>query len=217
MEETTNEHHEEEVLALSEPPIPAEATFLQRSIQFFFKELQNLSIVFYGSIVGIGMLFTYKKYAAFGINIFEYADIFDFLVAPFADFNILLYTALTLLVVAVLVRFDDWARRKYPVLYSKTSFGWDKSPNFNTYKKINGAVLVILYLGISSDIYATFTKQAIQERPPILLKYSDNHTIRAIPIGKTKEVLFLWHRDQVKAISINASVKQYEIVGAGHR
>lgn len=46
-------------------------------------EIQTILTISYIFAVGIGMLFTFQKYSEFGINIFDYADVFDFLIAPF--------------------------------------------------------------------------------------------------------------------------------------
>jgi len=56
--------------------------------EIIIKELQTVITISYLFTVGIGMLFKYHKYDEFGINIFEYADVFDFLIAPFSDFFI---------------------------------------------------------------------------------------------------------------------------------
>src|SRR5690606_2414881 len=74
----------------------------------------------------IGMLFTHKKYSEFGINIFDYADVFDFLIAPFSDMRILLFSGITLFIVFLVVRSDIFLRAKYPRTYSKFNFGLEK-------------------------------------------------------------------------------------------
>ncbi len=59
--------------------------------EIVIKELQTIISILYIFAVGIGMLFNFQKFSEFGINIFEFADIFDFLIAPFSDFKILLF------------------------------------------------------------------------------------------------------------------------------
>lgn len=41
------------------------------------------------------MLFSYQEYKHISINIFDYADMFDFLIAPFADSKIILFSSFT--------------------------------------------------------------------------------------------------------------------------
>src|SRR5699024_5912371 len=98
---------------------------------FILKDLQSFITISYLIIVGVGMLFNFKKYAAFGINVFDYSDVFDFLIAPFSDFKILLFSALTILLVFMIFKLDTVWRRKYPKTYSKMVFGWDKKSWFN--------------------------------------------------------------------------------------
>ncbi len=52
---------------------------IKDSYELFIKEIQTLLTLAYVIAVGIGMLFNYKKYSEFEINIFEYGDAFDFL------------------------------------------------------------------------------------------------------------------------------------------
>ena len=75
---------------------------IKDTYELIFKEIQTVITIFYILIVGIGMLFTYHKYSEFGINIFDYADVFDFLVAPFSDFKILLFSTITITLVFLL-------------------------------------------------------------------------------------------------------------------
>jgi len=60
--------------------------------ELIVKEFQTFLSVFYLLLVGIGMLFSYEKYSRFGINIFQYSDIFDFLLTPFRDLYIFIFS-----------------------------------------------------------------------------------------------------------------------------
>lgn len=199
---------EEETTGLAVPP---DETFLQKTIRFFLKELQGITAVFYGSLVAVGMLFTYKKYAIFGINIFEYADIFDFLLAPFADWTIFLYVGVSGLLIWLFFKGDSWTRVHRPKLHAFMNMGLQNKSWYDSYRIISFYLVFIFYVWQSSNVYMYLYKNAVKERPPILLKYVDNHTVRGIPIGKTKEVLFLWKGETVLAIPMNASVKEFEI------
>lgn len=54
--------------------------------EVIIKEIETVITICYILAVGVGMLFNYKKFSKFGINKFDYADVFDFLIAPFSDF-----------------------------------------------------------------------------------------------------------------------------------
>ncbi len=86
--------------------------------------------------VGIGMLFNYQKYSEFDINIFDYSDVFDFLIAPFADFNILLFALSSSIVVFLLLRIDVFWKKKFPKSYSIVSFRLDRKNWFNSFRYI---------------------------------------------------------------------------------
>lgn len=55
-----------------------EQGLIKDAYELILKEIQSIVTVLYILMVGLGMLFNYQKYSEFGINIFEYADIFDF-------------------------------------------------------------------------------------------------------------------------------------------
>lgn len=179
--------------------------------ELILKEIQTVVTISYILIVAIGMLFTFQKYSKFGINIFDYADIFDFLIAPFSDFKILLFSTITIILVFFFFKLDALYQRKYPKNYSKMNFGWDKKKWFNFYRSSLFVFLFIFYLFLSADVYGKFTKKQIESDSPINLRYSDNENIQGIMIGKTKDILFLLQKEKVKVIPINSLVKEYDV------
>src|SRR5690606_20848905 len=146
--------------------------------ELILKEIQTVVTISYILIVAIGMLFTFQKYSKFGINIFDYADIFDFLIAPFSDFKILLFSTITIILVFFFFKLDALYQRKYPKNYSKMNFGWDKKKWFNFYRSSLLVFLFIFYLFLSADVYGKFTKKQIESDSPINLRYSDNENIQ---------------------------------------
>ena len=51
---------------------------IKDAYEAIIKEIQTVFALLYVIAVGIGMLFNYQKYSEFGINIFDYSDVFDF-------------------------------------------------------------------------------------------------------------------------------------------
>jgi len=184
---------------------------IKDTYELILRELQTVITISYIIIVGIGMLFTFQKYSEFGINIFDYADVFDFLIAPFSDINILLFSTITIILVFILFKLDSFWGRKYPKFYSKINFGWNKKNWFNLYRYSSFTLLFIFYLSISSDLYGEICAKQTKEQLPITLKYSDNETIKGVLIGKTKDIVFLLQNEKVIAIPITSSVKEFEI------
>lgn len=184
---------------------------IKDTYELVLKEIQTVVTISYIIIVGIGMLFTFYKYSEFGINIFDYADVFDFLIAPFSDIKILLFSAITITLAYIIHKLDAVWQRKYPKTYTKLNFGWDKKSWYNIYRYSLFGLLFFYYLFISAYIYGKITMKQIKEDSPITLKYSDNESIKGIVIGKTKDILFLLQNEKVKAIPIGTMVKEIEI------
>lgn len=184
---------------------------IKDTYELVIKEIQTIVTISYVLIVGIGMLFTYQKYSEFGINIFDYADVFDFLIAPFSDFKILLFSTITITLVFIFFKLDTYWQKKYPKNYSKMNHGFDKKSWFSIYRYSAFSIMFVCYLYLSADFYGKFTKKEIEGNSKINIKYSDNENINGIVIGKTKDILFLLQNENVKAIPINSNVKEFEI------
>jgi len=184
---------------------------IKDTYEVIIKEIQTIVTISYFVAIGIGMLFNYQKYSEFGINIFDYADVFDFLIAPFSDFYIFWFTVISICLSLLFIKLDILISKKYPKFYSKASLGWDKKSWFDIYRFLSFAFIIVLYLYVSADIYGSFIKTQINQRAPIEVKYSDNEIINGIVIGNTKEILFLLNHGKVKAIPITSLVKEIEI------
>jgi len=175
------------------------------------KEIQTITTVSYILAVGIGMLFTFQKYSEFGINIFDFADVFDFLIAPFSDFKIFIFIIISVTFTYLLFRLDFFWRSKFPKSYSKMAFGWDKKEWYNTFRYLSFGLLFVFYLYISADTYGEVSKAEILNQPPIEIRFTDNEIKKGKIIGKTKEVIFLIRGEEVEAIPITSVVKEFEI------
>lgn len=184
---------------------------IKDTYELVLKELQTIISIIYILMVGIGMLFTFHKYARFGINIFDYADVFEFLIAPFSDYRILLFATSTFIMITLLVIFDNFWRKKHPKSYSFMAFGWDKKKWYEPFRYVLYPSLFISYLYISAIIYSKHTTEQIKASPAIALKYADDEVINGIIIGKTNDKLFLWQSGKVIAVPIHALVKEFEI------
>jgi hypothetical protein len=92
---------------------------IKDAYELIIKEIQTSLTVAYIITVGIGMLFQYQYYSEFGINIFDFADVFEFLIAPFADLKILLFSLVSILISLMLLQIDIRWKRKFPQNYSQ--------------------------------------------------------------------------------------------------
>lgn len=184
---------------------------IKDAYELVIKEIQTLITISYIIAVGVGMLFNFQKYAEFEINIFDYGDVFDFLIAPFSDFYILLFAAISVLLVYLLIIFDSFWKRKWSESYSIANFRLDKKSWYNTYRGVLFTFIFILYLFNSADFYGRYTKEKIINQDNISVKMADNEVITGKLIGKTKEILFLLKRENVIAIPITSLVKEIKL------
>ncbi len=183
---------------------------IKDTYELILKEIQTIITLLYLLAVGIGMLFNHQKYSEFDINVFTYSDVFDFLIAPFADFNILLFALASSAVMFVLLRIDIFWEKKFPKSYSRLNFFYRKKW-YNSFRYITFAFGFIVYLYLSADFYGKFTKNKIENSEPITIRFEDNEVKSGKLIGKTKDILFLLKNDGVEAIPITSVVKEIKI------
>ena len=188
-----------------------EEGLIKDTYELVIKEIQTLVTIFYLITVGIGMLFNYQKYAEFDINIFYYADVFDFLIAPFSDGYILLFASASIIIVYILIKSDILMKNRWPKIYSVMSLGQAKKSWFKNVIIITYVISAILYLYLSADIYGSYSKGKILDRSDISIRLEDNEVRSGKLIGKTKEVVFLLNDENVYAIPITSLVKEIKI------
>jgi len=184
---------------------------IKNTYELIIKEIQTIITLLYLLAVGIGMLFNHQKYSEFDINIFSYSDVFDFLIAPFADFNISLFALTSSTIMFLLLRIDLFWGKKFPKSYSSAIFGLDRKKWYNSFRYITFAIGFIVYLYLSADFYGKFTKNVIENSEPITIRFEDNEVKSGKLIGKTKDILFLLKNDGVEAIPITSVVKEIKI------
>mgnify|MGYP005991870409 CR=1 FL=1 len=177
-----------------------------------FNQIQGIAPLIYAAMVAIGMLFEYHRYKAFGINIFQYADIFDFLIAPFKDFNII--GALLLIVFSLsLGHLLDRFMKRWPKFYHIANFGITKKPWYNNYVKATFAFFFISLLFFASDKLAKNNyQQVVLNKEEVQILYADNEVIKGNLIGKTKEVVFLFIKGKITIIPSTSFIKKIEFV-----
>lgn len=185
---------------------------IKNTYELLIKELQTVTTIFYIFTVGIGMLFNYKKFAEFGINIFDYADVFDFLIAPFSDYKIIVFALLSMVVPYLLYYFNQYYKKYHAESYAKMSYGWDQKLWYKELMKFSYVFLIIFYVFISAKVYGKVLKHQIVKQSPIEVRFSDNEIKKGILIGKTKDVVFLLIGDKVEAIPITSLVKEIQIM-----
>ncbi len=185
--------------------------FTNTILKRLFKDVQTLLTIAYLVAVGIGMLFNYKKFILFDINVFDYAGLFDFLIAPFGDFMILLFTLGTILLTVLIYRVDVFWQKKHPSSYAKWMFNLDPGKWYTKQKLSMGILLFVLYLFLGADVYAKRYKRAVVNQDLIGVTYADNSRTEGILIGKTADYIFLLQGEEVKVVPMNALIKEIKL------
>lgn len=184
---------------------------IKDAYELIIKEIQTIISISYIAAVGIGMLFNYQKFIQFGINIFDYADVFDFLISPFSDVKILSFTIISILIALLIAYLDVSWKRKFPEAYSRFNLGWDEKSWFTGLRVISTGILIILYLVIASGIYGKISREEILNQTLTRIRFSDDEIKSGKMIGKTNDVIFLLSDEKVEAIPITSLVKEIEI------
>lgn len=174
-------------------------------------ELPRLLPLCYLVMVCIGMMFNYFKFYFFDINIFQYATVFDFLVSPFEDPNIIWFMLLSPIIPIVACIVDYRWSKHSPDSYRKWSFGMSDKSWYRPFMRATYLILGISYVFLSSAIYGLYTHEKVNEQEDITVRYSDNETISGKQIGKVGNTLFLLNGSEVKVIPIEAYVKNITI------
>lgn len=184
---------------------------IKDAYELILKEIQSLVTVLYLLMVGLGMLFNYQKYSEFGINIFEYADIFDFLIAPFEDIRIIIFSIFSLLVPLIFFRIDTFLESRFPKYYTRINFGLNKKSWFKNYRLIIFSGLFLFYFILGSNAYGVRTSKDIRASDKITVRFFDNDNISAQLIGKTSQYILLYAEKEVLAVPINSNIKFVDI------
>ena len=181
---------------------------IKDTYELVIKEIQSFLALSYVLMVGIGMLFNYQKYTLFDINIFEYADVLDFLIAPFEDLRILFFSMFSIGAPWFFIWLDSWWHKKYPKSYQKMSFGMVQKSWYQPYRYILFGGLLIYYILLSSNIWGRKVRKEILAEPPVTIEFVDGKSLQGIMIGKTNQYLLLLSGDQKSAIPLSSAVKE---------
>jgi len=170
-------------------------------------ELPRILPLCYLIMVGIGMLFNYFKFIHFGINIFQYASVFDFLISPFEDPTIIWFMVLSPIIPIIAFISDRIWIKYFPVSYKKSSLGMSEKSWYKPMIKVTYFVLVIIYIVLFSFFYGVYTHRNVKMQDDITVRYNDNQEISGKQIGKVGNTLFLLQEPVVKIIPTDSYVK----------
>ena len=176
-------------------------TFFKSIAQFLQKDISLTLSLSYIALIAIGIIFNSAYYLCFRINIIQYSDISDFLLAPFRDPFILIFTIATTILIHYMIIFDEWLEKKYPKLHHSMNKNSDKVEFLK--KDSFGRVLfmIVTYVCIVATIYAKFQTNRVKNgyNPYIHIITKDNHfepTDTLYFIGKNNGFTFLYNKSK---------------------
>lgn len=184
---------------------------IKDAYELILKEIQTIITILYLLMVGIGMLFNYKKYSRFGINIFDYADVFDFLVTPFQDTRIILASIITLTFPIGIYWLGFYLKKGFPRFYLMLNFGLANKIWYKRLKLFLFGIVLFYVLAETANGYGNHIKNRIDYSQSVSVKYMNDELLEGKLIGKSKEVIFLYTADKVKVIPITSLVKEIEL------
>ena len=167
----------------------------------------------YLSTVAVGMMFDYKYYREYGINIFEYADILDFLLAPVKNLEVIAFVAITAFFIFLGFWADNLWQKKSPKSYSRMNFGISVE-TIRRYRPIIIIFSSVAYLIFVSEIYGEKMYERFEVNPRhIEITYeSGAKVIQGKFIGKNSTYIFLQSEDEaIKAVPIASDVQEIVI------
>lgn len=139
-------------------------TFFKSIAQFLKKDISLALSLSYIALIAIGIIFNSAYYLFFRINIIQYSDISDFLLAPFRDPFILIFTIGTIVFVHYNNIFDHWLEEKHPEIHQVFYKGLDKEKFQKWYSSSNGMSLVIVFYVCSiAMLYARFQATKVKD------------------------------------------------------
>jgi len=164
----------------------------------------------YLAIVIIGMMFDYSYYDRFGINIFEYADVLDFLLAPVKNVQLMLFAFGTVIVVWLFFKVDQLWQDKFPSSHKRFNFGMTREFS-KKYRPLMIGFTLIMYFFVAATVYGRRMYNSYQKGTESIevVFESDQRVISGKLIGKNTDYLFLESKDgAIKAIPVSSDVQE---------
>ena len=180
----------------------------------YFQQEPGQALTFgYVLLISIGTLFSFTYYRIFKINVLQFAELDDLLLAPIQDMGVLLTVFAFCVFVYYLIELNIWWRATYPNSYRRFSFMKDPFSEVNTKKLQSASVLLFpIYILNAALFYGIWQAKIVKrgESKKIVLEMKSTisaDSTKAKPlffIGKTKAYYFVYDTALKKTTIINA-------------
>lgn len=168
-----------------------------KSAKKAIKNFQVIVTAAYGFSIIMGMIFSSAKYYVAGINIFEYAEIFDFLVYPFIEPTVIIFSFLPIILAYILVVYDEHIKKKKPDFYKKNTIegrlGLLNKPWWKNVKRASMLLIFIPgYLIVSYLLYKQYIfKNYKTLYECVVLEFHEGDLIEGKILGKVRDMIFI--------------------------
>ena len=179
-------------------------------IEIILKEFQGLLSFGYLILLIMGMFFEAIHYYEFGINIFQYSGILDFLLVPFRRPIVLAILFATLLILFIGYFLDYLIKIQWPKFHTATNFGL---PQKSYYLQFRFWTFIIAYLflcGFYGHIASKkYKEDLLNEKTNIRIDYTIDakKQISGKLIGKNESYIFLLNdKNDVQILQLNSTI-----------
>lgn len=177
----------------------SESQKLLQMIQKLVREDTSLFLtLLYLLLIVIGLLFSSFYYIGFQINIFEFADLSDFLLAPIAQPLVLVFSVISLFLAYQAIRFTEYMDKKFPRYATWWNMGFKVgTPEYLRYWRLSAVGAFISYLVIAAYFFGVYRSEMIfkSEDRKIVLEPAGNGTEASLRqvyfLGKTASWIFI--------------------------
>ena len=170
-------------------------------------EPQVLLSLLYITAISIGMIFNYAKFKVFGINIFDYADLTDFILFPFSDLKVLVLTLVVAIICLLLFYLDLKLRDIFPNIFNQKIISKKQHKIGSILLSI---VLFIAFIFIISEKYSKNFYANILLSDNITI-YTKTQEFTGKYVGKTNDVIFIYQDKKLKIFPITSTIVYYKI------
>jgi hypothetical protein len=178
---------------------------IKNLIKYFQKEPGHALTFGYLLLIAIGLIFDFSYYDALKINVIQFVELDDLLLAPIQDVWVLITVFGFCLLLYGIIECDVWWRKKNPASYLKwNTWSGNKDPFSEKAirrRSILYPLMFIFYIIMGANAYGTLKAKRVKkgqaDKVHLTIKDmpTDSAAIRNKPVffvGKTKSFVFVY-------------------------
>jgi len=135
----------------------------------------------------IGMFFYWVYFKVFGVNIFDFADVSDFLMMSFRK----PITWLIAIAAGLIITFDNAMSRRAEGRIKSRLFAWYGSSRYGQTNYIAGVILIVGYIWLFATMSASSVLEGKGQQINVTLT-DDPRAVETTMLGSTTQFLFLF-------------------------